>query len=630
MLNIKDKLKNLLNKNKEYEEIFSTSEKKRNLENTNPLDISDEGRDIILSDYKTIHFKMKHTEHKYDDSVDYRVTANEISKSVFKLLFTGIFLFILFFVSAAVEVIYRFYPTVFTYFSHIDKNYLYLYFQGAINIIFLIYAVIFFIKELKSYKNFLFSNGTVSVLIGALSLLQCLSLLITPSNLSSENFNTYVAIWGLYIIMQHFSCLFVRRRIKRNINFITRKKTKFVSGMYEKGSLDSNGAHKVAYRKSKDDINDLLDAAFMTTSLSKITSLFNLLAIFISIVVSVFCIINSRSQTYIFSALTVTLLMISPIPFLSCINFHINGICKKALKKGAMIASLYTSQCFSKTDAIVVDASDLYPTENVVLVSIKTFRGQRIDEAILRAAAVICDIGGPISKVFNKIIMGKKSMLSKPTEVIYEDEMGVVGCIDSQRVLLGNRDLLKKYKVDPPSRDYERKYIDPGMEHIYLAMDRELVAMFILNYLPNKNLKRCLNKLEKNGISIFVKTTDCNITNSKVSRDFNISKDGIKILKSKTSEQINKIENIKNNNPPALLCTFKRFSSFVWGICLAKKMFVRKNIAMLIMILAVILGCVFSLSLSLSGGINTIRPIELAIYYAFWILISILIPKFSL
>lgn len=626
MLNIKDKIKSLFNRKPQFEEIFSTSEKKNNIGNTNPLNLGEEDAGIMLSGYKPINFEVKSNNFKYSDESNYDVAIKRTTKDIVKSRLILLFLIILFLLSLGIDIAYRFYPFIFN-FSSINKNYLYLYFGGTINIIFLIYTIVFFIRELKLSKTLLLGNGTMALLTGVFSLLQCLSMYV---NLKSENINIYVSIFCLYVIMMHLNSFFVKQRIKRNVKFVSSKKTKYVSGMYEKNDMDSNGKHKVAYRKIQPSINDFFNASFMVTSLSRISFLLNAFILLIAVIIMCLCIAGSYSLTYIFSALTITFLMLSPVQFIAIINFHINGICKKALRKGAMITSLYAAQCFFKTDAVVIDASNLYNADNVVLRSIKTFKGQRIDEAILRAAAVICSIGGPLSTVFDKIIMGKKNMLSKLIEVKYEDEMGVVGYIDSQRVLLGNRELLKKYKVDPPSRDYEKKYIDKGMEHIYLAMDRDLVAMFVLEYLPSKNLKKCLSNLDKNGITLFVKTADCNITAEKISKDFNISNDGVKILKFRTSEQISKIENIKNENPPALLCTFERVSSFIWGLCLSKKMFIRKNITMMIMALASILGCVFSVSLAATGGIDAIKPIELGVYYLFWTFMSVLIPKFIL
>ena len=629
MLNIKDKIKSMLKKSSQIEEIFSTSEKKNNIENTNPLNLGKEDIGVMLNGYKPINFTLEKCDAKYSDSSNYEFTAKKISKDVFKSRLILLILIILFLASAAVDITYRFYQNIFN-FSSVNKNYLYLYFQGSINIIFLIYTIIFLIKKLKCPKSFLFMSGIAVLFSGVFSFIQCLSIFICFNDLTSVTINAYVSIYCLYVVMMQFNDYFIKQKIKKNMKFINSKKTKYVSGMYEKCNMDNSEAHKFAYRKNKDCINDFFDSSFMDTKLKKIIFILVAFTIFVSIAVLIFCFVGSYSMPYLFSALTILSFMLSPIPFLTVVNSNILGFSKKALRKGAMIAGLYAAQCFSKTDAIAVDASDLYPADNVVLRSIKTFKGQRIDEAILKAAAVVCSIGGPISKVFDKIIMGKKSMLSEPTEVKYEDEMGLVGYIDSQRVLLGNREILKKYKVDPPSRDYEKKYVGPGMEHIYLAMDRDLVAMFVLEYIPNKSLKRCLKNLEKNGILLFVKTTDCNITAEKISKDFYVSGNEVNILNFKTSEQINKIESIKNENPPALLCTFERVSSFMWGLCLSKKMVRRKNIIFMIMTLSLILGCVFSVSLALTGGIDAIKPIELGIYHILWILISILLPKLSM
>lgn len=66
------------------------------------------------------------------------------------------------------------------------------------------------------------------------------------------------------------------------------------------------------------------------------------------------------------------------------------------------------------------------------------------------------------------------------------------------------------------------------------------------------------------------------------------------------------------------------------GALLEQEMVRRKNIIFMIMTLSLILGCVFSISLALTGGIDAIKPIELGIYNILWILISILLPKLSI
>ena len=50
---------------------------------------------------------------------------------------------------------------------------------------------------------------------------------------------------------------------------------------------------------------------------------------------------------------------------------------------------------FKDTNCIMLDAYDLFPSDTIILHGIKTFHGNRIDEAIVDAASVVC-----ASKVF--------------------------------------------------------------------------------------------------------------------------------------------------------------------------------------------------------------------------------------
>ena len=46
----------------------------------------------------------------------------------------------------------------------------------------------------------------------------------------------------------------------------------------------------------------------------------------------------------------------------------------------------------------------------------------------------------------------------KDISVLYEDEIGLVGWIKSERILVGSRTLMEKYSVEVPNMEYEEKY----------------------------------------------------------------------------------------------------------------------------------------------------------------------------
>ena len=90
----------------------------------------------------------------------------------------------------------------------------------------------------------------------------------------------------------------------------------------------------------------------------------------------------------------------------------------------------------------MLDAKDLFPKGTVILNGIKTFGGQRIDEAILDATALMYTVGGPLSDLFDQIIKSHRDMLPKIENPTYEDNKGVIGWASGRRILIGNRDLM--------------------------------------------------------------------------------------------------------------------------------------------------------------------------------------------
>lgn len=73
--------------------------------------------------------------------------------------------------------------------------------------------------------------------------------------------------------------------------------------------------------------------------------------------------------------------------------------------------------------------------------------------------ALMCATGGPLSDLFDQIIKSHHDILPKIENLSYEDDKGVVGWVSGRRILVGNRDLMKGYGIEPPSRDYEEKYL---------------------------------------------------------------------------------------------------------------------------------------------------------------------------
>lgn len=118
----------------------------------------------------------------------------------------------------------------------------------------------------------------------------------------------------------------------------------------------------------------------------------------------------------------------------------------------------------------------------------------RIDDAFLYTAAVVIKSGGALSDVFDSVILSKRDILPPVESLVYEEKLGCSCWINNQRVLVGNRDLLSKHNVTPPSEDEEKKFLKSGRQVIYLAVEGKTAAGFSVEYKPNGDIARYFDK----------------------------------------------------------------------------------------------------------------------------------------
>lgn len=207
---------------------------------------------------------------------------------------------------------------------------------------------------------------------------------------------------------------------------------------------------------------------------------------------------------------------------------------KRLLSRGAALIGWKAVSAFDDVNALAVEASDVFPSENVLLHGIKTFSGARIDEAILDAAAVSIEAGGPLSGVFRRVIENRLDMLQEVDTLLYEQEMGLSGWVGGRRVLVGNRRLLENHGVDVPSRDYELRYTKDNRQLVYLSTGGELCAMFVVSYTADEGIATALEQLERAGMTLLIRTCDPNVTQELVHNTFHVEEDAVRVLDTAT------------------------------------------------------------------------------------------------
>ena len=309
-------------------------------------------------------------------------------------------------------------------------------------------------------------------------------------------------------------------------------------------------------------------------------------------------------------------------------DFPLHRAVRRALRSGAMLAGWTAVDTFGGMNALAVDALDLFPSESVMLHGIKTFSGARIDEAILDAAAVSIQAGGPLSSVFRRIIADKVDILQKVETLVYEQDMGLSGWVGGRRVLVGNRRLLENHGVDVPSKAYEAKYAKNGRQLVYLSTAGELSAMFVIRYAAEEGIWDALHNLQKADITLLVHTCEPNVTEELICDIFELDPYYIEVLPAPAGRLFEKLTAEKTEKEAAVLASNGRLSGMATALTCCRRLRTAAVLAVVLVIVCGGLGLALAAVTGLYAGI-LLPPLYVLGYSALCTFLSLLLPLFK-
>ena len=428
--------------------------------------------------------------------------------------------------------------------------------------------------------------------------------------------------------------LYIALRVQKNFRFVTASFPKYAAKLCENDKILREISNEIgvrepaiAYQKRTRFLSDFLKNSYSFDPSDYLSSVMAPVGVGLCILIGLLEWMLTGDILTAMSALTVNACIAVPVTGVLALHLPLFSLCKKALKKGAMLTGFGAIKQFSGVNEVVFDAFDLYPTGAVRLVGLKTFGGQRIDEALLCAAAVVHHVGGPMQSTFDQIIQGRHKILPKVESVSYEDKQGLIGWVGNKRVLIGNRQFLQKYGIDALPLNDEKKYRKGEYDLTYFASGGKLFAMFVLHYQPGAKIAEELERLEYNGVNVLIKTMDPNITAEKIARDFELYFQTVKVLPIRLTNQLNESIKKPDETTKTYLVTKGKIESFARILSACIRLKSNSTLTVLIQWISVILGFAIVAFLTFYAGVTQIGAVELLLYLLFWILASLLVPR---
>lgn len=422
-------------------------------------------------------------------------------------------------------------------------------------------------------------------------------------------------------------------RIQNNFKLVSSEKLKHAAVFLKDHTLlrdISKGLsmeeYTIAYPESSHFLANFLDNSYSEDHAESTSRILAPICLLAGIILAVLSYLFNKNVAEAVSTFTVIMCISAPLTSTIAANLPLYRMSSRLIPAGAMVSGYSAVDAFSRTEAVVLDAKDLFRPSDVILHGIKPFDQGKIDSVILDAASVVCNSGGMLTEVFNKIIGSNRSMLRPVENLTYEDAMGLSAWVDGKRVLIGNRELMVNHGIEVPSNDYEMRFVKDRKNIIYLSNSGQLSAMFVISYRPNPSTREQLDQLAARGLYLIVNTSDPNITPEKIHAAYDFPLELIQLMPAKHHAAYEALTAEKDRSP-AKVGFIGSSRMMVTAIldCMTAKTAIDQ--AVLIQMIALVVGYALVALFSLMGNLSFLSILHLILFQIVWALIGTVIPN---
>lgn len=488
---------------------------------------------------------------------------------------------------------------------------------------------------LKALFSFNANSDSAAAVAAIAVAVQAVAAAFFPTELTRGELHLYAVVVSAILFVNSIGKLTMIRRIHSNFRFVTSREQKYSVRLY--------GDHNTALKMAKDCVAEtpviayqcrtgflkrFLELSYRPDPSESSSQLLAPIGLLASLVLCIATLLITRSVPTAISAFAAASCACVAVSNMLAVNLPVSRLCRTARRAGAMVVGYEGVEQLGNVNAVLVDAEDLFPRGTVVLEGIRTFGSRAAaEDAIMAASALMREVGGPLSGVFDQVISENEDALPKVEGFTYEDGGGIVGKVDGRTITLGARALFINHRMPVPAREEESQYASGNQQVIYIGVDEAVCAMLVLTYAADRRRKNELQRLEDSGVSVILRTTDPNVTPQLVSRLFGIDTASVGVLDSRLGSEYQKL--VKNEIPraDALVATKGRMESMmnVISACVEE----RRTAGMVVAIqtAAVVLCFVLVAFLACFGAMGQLSSLILFLFQLFWLAVVILLPK---
>ena len=157
----------------------------------------------------------------------------------------------------------------------------------------------------------------------------------------------------------------------------------------------------------------------------------------------------------------------------------------------------------------------------------------------------------PIGKAFSEYMQENKISKLDVKNIENIAGYGLTGEVDNKKIILGNRKIIEKFAVENNHLEDEKLLALNGNSIVYVANEKEILALIGVNDIVRKNAKDVISKLKNHNIETIMLTGDNKETAEKIGEELGISKVISNVLPSQKADTIKKL---KENENMVMMC----------------------------------------------------------------------------
>lgn len=558
----------------------------------------------------------------YQDRQDAKYVAKEINNNLKKLtlkslIFAGLFIFTLMLSIIAETDNATTTGFVVAPFTYCMLNLLSIIAIGVV-------AKSFIFTGLRPLKGFAGNSDTALAFAYVACFVQQFASLFYPTAFVDSSMHLYTCIIALAFMLGTIGRIVMVLRVKKNFKFITSKNPPYAGKIFSdedtaRKMLSGTTASRsvIAYQHPTDFLSDFLKISYAPDpseeSVGKIAPITIISSLFVGIIYG----ITFHSFIGGISALAVMSCISIPLSILLAGNIPMFLYCRDTLKHGAMVSGYPSVRQFCDSNAIIVKARQLYPKSSIKVDSMTHYADFRIEDSLMYAAAILKEAKNPLAHIFDKTVAQHHS-LPKVESVLYEEKLGLVGWVNGERVLIGNKKLLDRYHIYLGNCDDETPYIKQGKCVTYIACSGQLVSMIVTTYTADKTIKEELKRAQSAGLCMLVSTTDCNVTSEKIASDYGLFSRCVKVLGTGYSNVCTEVTSKREETSRAYLATRGKIASLIHAV--SGSVSLKNNLTMgnVIQIFGLLLGVLLCATMVLYADVSILNIFEMLLYMLFW------------